>query len=96
MIPTHTPDMWKEPDWINQLLQANSASIRLLHLVEVMPAFRERPQSRKVRENERTAALLQASRGPSPPGAPRRSPSRHLDTQDLLNRAQRMGLEALK
>jgi hypothetical protein len=57
-----------------------------------MPPVRERPKNQKVRENESTVALLATPRGtpraPSRPRAPQKTPSRRLNTQDLLNKVQ--------
>jgi hypothetical protein len=57
-----------------------------------MPPVRERPKSQKVRENESTAALLatprRTPRAPSRPRAPQKTPSRRLNTQDLLSKVQ--------
>jgi hypothetical protein len=59
-----------------------------------MPPVRERPKNQKVRENESTAALLATPRGTprvlSRPRAPQKTPSRRLNTQDLLNKVQKL------
>jgi hypothetical protein len=57
-----------------------------------MPLVRERPKSPKVRENESTVALLATPRGTPrarlKPRVPQKTPSRRVNTQDLLSKVQ--------